>query len=275
PVFQSLYVANRNPGVNDGRPIQQGSPGDPLNLRALAQCFYEPAPPLPGFNQQLDGGLHGAVHVLVGNPENMADVPFAPRDAIFWLHHCNIDRLWASWNAGGRTNPSLNQTFTFADPSGQRVDLNLQDFMDIATLGYSYDQLENVPPCPHPMTLAAVAGSQRRRAMVQAKPVVLGSQAVKVTLEATAPPGEQPVRIPAHVAAMPRNKKLYLVAQGLSTTAQPGVLYDVYLDLPANPTGEQLSQHHIGTLNFLHAGAHKRSAHVNPQGAHAPRAGSY
>jgi tyrosinase len=28
----------------------------------------------------------------------------SPRDPIFWLHHCNIDRLWAEWNARGFRN---------------------------------------------------------------------------------------------------------------------------------------------------------------------------
>ena len=71
----------------------------------------------------LDNGLHGNVHVLTGNGTNMGSVPFAANDPVFWAHHCNIDRLWASWNKDpNRVNPNtpsfLNQTFTFSDENG-------------------------------------------------------------------------------------------------------------------------------------------------------------
>ncbi|HKO08858.1 MAG TPA: tyrosinase family protein, partial [Alphaproteobacteria bacterium] len=59
-----------------------------------------------GFCATLDFGLHGNVHVWVGNNQGMASVPWAANDPIFWMHHCNIDRLWASWNKGNCKNPA-------------------------------------------------------------------------------------------------------------------------------------------------------------------------
>lgn len=48
--------------------------------------------------------LHNAMHVLVGGTNStgtpigdMAEVPIAPNDPIFFLHHCNVDRIWATW----------------------------------------------------------------------------------------------------------------------------------------------------------------------------------
>jgi len=163
PLFKSLYVANRNPGVNAGQPIQQGRPDDPLGLSALKQCTYSPVGrAIPGFCQDLDFGLHGNVHVMIGDSKNMGQVPYAAKDPIFWIHHCNIDRLWASWNAGGRKNPTdaafLAKTFVFADANGNRVAAKVQDFLDIAKLGYKYDILEPVPACP-PLSLAAAAAT--------------------------------------------------------------------------------------------------------------------
>ncbi|KAJ9468936.1 Tyrosinase [Diplonema papillatum] len=40
-------------------------------------------------------GLHGTAHVWVGG--HMAGVSTAPEDPLFWMHHCNIDRMWALW----------------------------------------------------------------------------------------------------------------------------------------------------------------------------------
>ena len=52
-------------------------------------------------------------------------------DPIFWLHHCNIDRLWNRWLAGGggRANPPSSDTvwhntkFTFFDEFGEQVQM--------------------------------------------------------------------------------------------------------------------------------------------------------
>jgi tyrosinase len=67
-----------------------------LSLDVLSETSYGPQGAIGGFNQDLDNGLHGNVHVMVGGPKNMGFIPDAAQDPIFWMHHCNIDRLWAS-----------------------------------------------------------------------------------------------------------------------------------------------------------------------------------
>src|SRR5215467_4699786 len=99
-IWGSLYRTNRNAGPNQGHPIDQTDPGA-LDLTALNQTTYSPSGAQPGFCQDLDFGLHGNVHVLIGNTQGMGNVPYAAGDPIFWMHHCNIDRLWASWNKCG------------------------------------------------------------------------------------------------------------------------------------------------------------------------------
>jgi tyrosinase len=49
------------------------------------------------------------VHVWVGG--TMGFIATAPADPVFWMHHCNIDRLWWDWQQG-RTgqNPNLSGT---------------------------------------------------------------------------------------------------------------------------------------------------------------------
>jgi tyrosinase len=48
------------------------------------------------FQSQING-VHGSVHVRTGG--DMGGVPTAAYDPIFYLHHANIDRLWADWQA--------------------------------------------------------------------------------------------------------------------------------------------------------------------------------
>jgi tyrosinase len=262
PLFKSLYVANRNPGVNNGEPIDQGQPGDPLSLDSLAECPYEPVGSDPGFCAQLDNGLHGAVHVLVGGPENMGEIPYAANDPIFWMHHCNIDRLWASWSAGGRTAPSISGSFVFANKSGHRVVNDVADFLEISRLGYTYDALEPVPACPSTTTpnaaLAAAGGQVRRHVATRAgTEVELKADAVRVTLEPVVPPpGAQAMSLRARVAEIPANRRLFLIVKDLRAQAQPHVLYHVYLEVPSDAAPDKMVQHHVGAVNFFNAVSH-------------------
>ncbi|KAM5453958.1 putative tyrosinase [Microsporum audouinii] len=43
--------------------------------------------------------VHGYVHSLVGGQGHMTYVPWSAYDPIFWLHHANVDRLIALWQA--------------------------------------------------------------------------------------------------------------------------------------------------------------------------------
>ncbi len=266
PTFGSLYVDNRNPGVNKGQPIQQGQPGDPLSTSSLAQCLYEPQGVNMGFCLTLDSGLHGNVHVLVGDGQNMGSVPWAANDPIFWLHHCNIDRLWASWNAAGRTNPALQQKFVFADKDRKQVVKDVADFLDTAKLGYTYDELEQVPKCPKtPEEILAATKTEKKVAMVKTTSVKLGADPVLVTLEPLPDKeGEPPGSFTDRVTALKEGRRFFLVLKNLHADAQPGVLYHVYLDLPPDATDEQKKAHYVGSVNFFDAVPHGDHQHDKP-----------
>ncbi len=149
--FAALYQANRNPGINDGLPLTQvrgGLPGQLLSLAVMDERQYYAGPQgVPqGFNERLDNELHGFIHVNTGGTENMGSVPFAAQDPIFWIHHCNIDRIWAGWNAEGGRNPTgrnwaTQQVHVFADASGRRIEVANGQVTAIEPLGYAYDSL--------------------------------------------------------------------------------------------------------------------------------------
>ncbi len=138
----SLYRSDRSPGVNSGGAIQ---PAGVLNLDVLGSPTYAPDGADQGFCANIDGNLHGLVHVGVGNERGMGAVPWAANDPIFWVHHCNIDRVWASWNAAGGVNPTeggfIAKPFAFAGPAGVEVDYIVGNVLSTGAVGYSYDQL--------------------------------------------------------------------------------------------------------------------------------------
>jgi len=55
----------------------------------------------PSFRNAMEGweqvgcSMHNAVHLWVGG--HMRDVPIAPNDPVFWLHHSFVDKLWDIW----------------------------------------------------------------------------------------------------------------------------------------------------------------------------------
>ncbi len=54
-----------------------------------------------GFREELESGerLHGFVHAWVGGSMSMMS---SPNDPLFFMHHANIDRLWAEWQDARR-----------------------------------------------------------------------------------------------------------------------------------------------------------------------------
>ena len=273
PLFKSLYVENRSPGVNMGQPIDKGRPPGALSTDALAECFYEPTSGVhPGFCSKLDNGLHGMVHVLVGDGQNMGSVPWAARDPIFWLHHCNIDRLWASWNKAGRSNPAGMGSFTFAE-NKMPVVAKISDWMfpETEKHGYCYDHLETVPKCPTTRAdLIARLQNQVRVAAMKAKGIKLEAGHTKVSLDLISPKeGVKPMALPARIQALAKDKHLSLIVKNLKADAPPGIVYDLYLDLPAGAKGDKMTPHFIGTINFFdavrHGDGHEKMAQKGPE----------
>lgn len=85
---------------------------------------------------------HNQVHLLSGG--FMATAASA-RDPLFQVHHCNVDRLWTRWNAGGGRNPYeriwTDMVFPnhFISSDGRRYSVRVGDMANMAGLGYVYD----------------------------------------------------------------------------------------------------------------------------------------
>lgn len=115
----------------------------------------------------LESNPHNLVHGYVGGnaPDNqtyglMADPGIAALDPIFYLHHSNIDRMWAAWNANGNSNPTdpnwvngptaINgREFAMPFPDGSSWVYTPADVNSLDQLDYTYDDLTaTVSPQP-------------------------------------------------------------------------------------------------------------------------------
>jgi len=89
---------------------------------------------------RLEGSAHNYVHRYVGGDMSTG---WSPLDPVFWLHHCNVDRIWNKWLNAGNQNPSigiwLNEKFDqFYDENGKNVEVAVKDLLSTSELGYSY-----------------------------------------------------------------------------------------------------------------------------------------
>ncbi len=264
--------------MNDGSLIPPQFVVDDLNT-ALAQTVFN------GFSPSLEDSPHGQVHVAVGG--DMGSVPTSARDPLFWLHHCNIDRMWNKWLnlADGRMNPNdsswLNVQYSYADENGQTRTVRVSDIVGSAALGYVYDNVPNpsapaMAPqhvavaaavgghpaaggghgsTPAPGTVAAssvAAGGPTELPALPPKP--LGFAPATINLEA-APPSAAPLHSAVMAAHASRPGRLLIDIHGLTVAAPPKFTYDVYLNLPAGDVApERLRMHRVGSINFFGKG---------------------
>jgi tyrosinase len=180
-VWSPLFRPDRNSATNNGAPIDQIGGASPIDLEAMKSIVYEQTPGDAGLCSNIDNNPHGSVHVDVGNRRGMGRIPWAANDPIFWLHHCNIDRIWASWIKAGGSNPTSttfkNEPFTFADTNGAAVQRTVSEVLELDDLDYGYDSYVDRPPGspPFPTSIALKAFKVRAVARRVSGPVTLGA----------------------------------------------------------------------------------------------------
>ncbi|MCY9786764.1 tyrosinase family protein [Nocardiopsis sp. EMB25] len=125
---------------------------------AMAQTCFWPPEDTPGassgFSRAFEHRPHDIVHGTVGGL--MGAVPTAAGDPVFWLHHCNIDRLWYAWMAADPSHtsptgwrwpavrpkhgPQDDEPFLLRDADGSRHVLE-GDVFAFPDHAYEYDSL--------------------------------------------------------------------------------------------------------------------------------------
>ncbi|WP_405800157.1 tyrosinase family protein [Streptomyces halstedii] len=86
-------------------------------------------------------GVHNMVHQWVGGA---MEPPSSPNEPAFFLHHCNLDRLWAEWR---QRHPGAPYVPVSGAPPGSNLsdvlppwnERTIADLLDHRALGYQYD----------------------------------------------------------------------------------------------------------------------------------------
>jgi len=178
-----LFVNARYGPNNDGNIF---IPVPPVSLACMSNTVYtgsNAATPRPGFggpqtgfshdgavSGNLESNPHNQVHVDVGgnSPDGtiwglMSDPGIAALDPVFYLHHANIDRMWALWNVSGNSNPNASNWLSGPAAAGERAFVmpmadgsawvyTPQEVDDLKKTNYTYDDL--------PTTANSAAASQ-------------------------------------------------------------------------------------------------------------------
>jgi tyrosinase len=278
-----LFDGTRNGSVNGGAAL----PGSAVTAaNALSQVNFLGS---TAFQRRLESTPHGTVHTSIGG--NMGVFATAGRDPIFWLHHCNVDRLWEQWLAqgAGRVNPTgnsawMNQPFTFVDADKTFVTLSGAEVVDTAgQLGYGYDDpqtcapavamaairsasAEPSPEAEEPSVLATfpvasgvAVSSGQERADLRAEGSGLGER-LKTALARFAPSG-----MPGAAAV-----RVILRFEGVRTDRPLDGYFEVYLGLPPGTKPMFTSPYYVGNLDLFGADAVSRGS---MRGAHAGHQG--
>jgi tyrosinase len=289
-----LFVSNRRPGINTGAglPAAITSPAFAMGRTAFtgtAEFGGGAASPLGQFAGQtgrLEQTPHNDVHVAINGL--MGDPDTAAQDPIFWLHHANIDRLWWLWQQqhADPTDPLWSgQSFSFVDDDGTAASLPDSGVENtLAQLNYTYDQVaapaadvaptptdgaamaEWPAPWPQRETAAATAanpGEDREMVGASDGPVRLTGEEARVQVEVD----EQAAQSLA-ARASARRGRAHLDVDDIDAESNPGTVYGVYVNLPDNPSDEDLATHHVGNISLF--GVERARSPRGDEPPHAP-----
>jgi tyrosinase len=270
-----LYVQERAPGINSGHALP---PAATTSKPAISRPSFIGAAEFGGGRTpvlfqhfqgptgQLESTPHNAVHGVVGGQQGwMNDPDTAAQDPIFWLHHANIDRLWAVWVHNAHTNATdpqwTSQSFSFFDEHGQQVTKTAIQVLDtVADLGYTYDELITpAPSAPAPLapaggpapTPAAARMSESIRhdpALVGglSKPLQLSGETEQVEVEL-----DQRAAQNALASLTTPAPRILLEIHDVEAEQHPGTVYGVYVNLPPDTPVDQEPSYHVGNLSFF------------------------
>jgi hypothetical protein len=252
-----LHDATRVAGINNGDPM----PASAVDASPdLAQNNYF------NFQSGLEGTPHGTVHTTIGG--NMGNFAGAGRDPIFWLHHCNIDRLWEVWlyTGSGHANPTgnatwLNQSYTFATETGTLVNHHGSEILDTQTqLRYVYEHTCTVI---FPVIAVATLASAQRRELLSslliAREVKLPADSQRMVLRQEDGTGRDRLARSLSLLAEPdEDIRSLLVFEGIRTEAPADAYLEVYIGLPEGTEPSPDGPYYAGNVDFFGADAESR-----------------
>jgi tyrosinase len=264
-------VSMNNNGYMPYQQIQYGSALGATNMFPSDDSknfSLDPTSPIylaMGFTGRLECAPHDNVHNNVGGW--MANVPAAAGDPIFFVHHCQVDRLYASWaaqkgivynwGAGGDANDPdqctwINRMASFVDEKGQLVTVKLGDAVTTEPLGYTYDKLAE-PLAPAVVAAASALAAPRPNvrltlAAMSSKQFAVESGGSTITL---APEANAAGRAEMSTNGAGQSPPHILTLHGLKLLRRPPAPLSVFLNMPKGAPPRLNNPYYVGTLNLF------------------------
>jgi len=223
------------------RPQGQNSTDPSWQRREGAEALLERTP-------------HDQVHMWIGG--NMATF-MSPLDPIFWLHHSNIDRLWAEWNSRGHGNTSnaLWRNFTL-----RPFNTLVRDLQSITQLGYTYPSLAQTRLAEASELPPLLERTRERFELMEPQVASLGQE---VSFSVQTP--ESPLALAAEGAAaddvIEDGSKVLAFVWGVEPPEDEQVTVNVFLNCPYLTAETPVSDpHYVGNFTFFGVHEHEDGA---------------
>jgi tyrosinase len=191
---------------------------------------------------KLENTPHGSMHVAVRG--FLGAFNTAGLDPLFWLHHANIDRLWAVWRGRNslHRDPTRAQwltgvTFLFHNAQGAVVSHTASQVVDTTAVPfeYRYDDVSD------PLGGRAAAEPEARARMAAGPPEMVGASEGPVVLTGSAASTRvtvsQPVG-PAALRAAGEPPEVHLNIENVAGLEAEGT-YAVYINMPEDAKPEE------------------------------------
>jgi hypothetical protein len=253
----------RRPSLNAGQPI----PASRLSFGYLTENDFF------GAQKAVNNRPHGTVHTYAGKQSETPGAPTydmlwvgtSPRDPIFWLHHCEIDRAWEQWLSANHSNPAdpawlenrndPEKGFLFMDENGQPVHLTNAEVLATTRikghLGYVYDPPPTPPPAP-----VVVSSRQPSRNIAVAATVAVGRRWRDAPVQIDR--GNVPLAEGSLLAAGARRVLVRIGAIEVKGNEPPANI-GLFLNLPADADPRLAEEHLVAVVSTFgwHGHDHK------------------
>lgn len=241
----------------------------------------------------LEGLAHNMVHNNIGGWMPSAS---SPRDPLFFMHHGNIDRIWALWNSLGNQNSSEplwnDMTFqnNFLNVDGSSWSPKVSDLYVPEQLGYTYnlgpqmsfDQSPTVMALHTNLkalrtTQAVPAGSAIKRFSAPASGAATTAKSLSIPIEVDAgllaavaqrPPvssGRSLLSFSAVREARAAGTRAIAFVRDVAVTGSRDTEFRIFLDAPEitlqTPTTDP---HYVGSFGVIVHGTEGHGKHANP-----------
>lgn len=230
-----LYERNRARGVDELDFAAARWAESPYTAKLASDDFPTFCGKLPEGAGMVEGYGHNHIHQLIGGA--MKHPRTSAVDPMFWLHHSNVDRVWATWH-GARGRDLYPAEWTartvtgFVDVEGRPVgELAVGASLETRPLGYDYDRLYPFPvfsvPEPGP------PGASRR--------VPTGGQSWTVRAEAASGADRVSLTLPEAAVARMReaDDTLMISGEGAVAYAREAALEDRSLEIRMTSGGRE------------------------------------